>query len=65
MNGLMMDFPLTLTHFLKRAETYFGAKEVVTRMPDRSFHRTTWGETLRRARAREASSGARRCRRTA
>jgi fatty-acyl-CoA synthase len=51
MNGLMMDFPLTLTHFLKRAETYFGAKEVVTRMPDRSFHRTSWGETMRRARA--------------
>src|SRR5205814_6766050 len=45
-----MDFPLTLTHILGRAETYFGRGEIVTRLPDRSFHRTSYGETLRRAR---------------
>ena len=50
MDGLMMDFPLTLTHLLRRAETYFGDGEIVTRLPDKSFHRTTHGETLRRAR---------------
>src|SRR5437868_12645840 len=50
MEGLMMDFPLTLTHLQRRAETFFGAGEIVTRLPDKSFHRTTHGETLRRAR---------------
>ncbi len=45
-----MDFPLTLTHLLRRAETFFGDGEIVTRLPDKSFHRTTHGETLRRAR---------------
>jgi fatty-acyl-CoA synthase len=50
MEGLMMDFPLTLTHLLRRAETFFGEGEIVTRLPDRSFHRTSHGETLGRAR---------------
>jgi fatty-acyl-CoA synthase len=50
MEGLMMDFPLTLTHLLRRAETFFGDGEIVTRLPDKSFHRTNHRETLRRAR---------------
>ena len=45
-----MDFPLTLTHVLRRAERFFAEAEIVTRLPDRSFHRTTHGEALRRAR---------------
>jgi fatty-acyl-CoA synthase len=44
-----MDFPLTLTHLLKRAETYFGRGEIVTRLPDKSFHRTTYADTMRRS----------------
>ncbi|HEY6052463.1 MAG TPA: long-chain fatty acid--CoA ligase [Gaiellaceae bacterium] len=51
MNGLMMDFQLTLPHFLHRAETYYGGKEIVTRLPDKSFHRYTWGDAMRRSRA--------------
>src|SRR5919197_205726 len=31
MDGLMMDFQLTLPPLLRRAETYFGSKEIVTR----------------------------------
>ena len=50
MDGLMMDFPLTLTHLLRRAETFFGDGEIVTRLPDKSFHRTNHRDTLRRAR---------------
>jgi fatty-acyl-CoA synthase len=50
-NGLMMDFQLTLPAVLRRAESYFGEKEIVTRLPDRSFHRSTHGEACRRARA--------------
>src|SRR2546427_7975839 len=45
----MMDFQLTLPHILKRAETYFGDGEIVTRLPDKSFHRTNYRETMRRA----------------
>ena len=50
MNGLMMDFPLTLPHFLRRAEAYFSEQEIVTRLPDKSFHRYTYGDFGRRAR---------------
>src|SRR5206468_8048775 len=50
MDGLMMDFQLTLPTLLRRAETYFGEKEIVTRLPDRSFHRYTYREMARRAR---------------
>jgi fatty-acyl-CoA synthase len=51
MNGLMMDMQLTVPMLLRRSEQYYGAKEIVTRMPDRSFHRTTYAATDRRARA--------------
>ena len=50
MDGLMMDFPLTLTHLMRRAESFFGDGEIVTRLPDKSFHRTNHRDTLRRAR---------------
>ncbi len=39
MQGLMMDFPLTLTHFLERARRYFPRTEVVSRRPDGAIHR--------------------------
>src|SRR5216110_3425690 len=45
----MMDFQLTLPHILKRSETYFGDGEIVTRLPDKSFHRTNHREAMRRA----------------
>ena len=54
MKGLMMDFQLTLPTILKRAETYFPHQEIVTRMPDRSFH-TLHVRRLRQA--REAARG--------
>jgi fatty-acyl-CoA synthase len=47
----MMDYQLTLPALLRRAEDYHGRTEIVTRQPDRSFHRTTFAETCRRARA--------------
>jgi len=51
LNGLMMDHQLTLPMLLRRAEMYFGGKEIVTRLPDRSFHRTTYVDVCRRARS--------------
>ena len=41
MDGLMMEYQLTLPTLLRRVESYFGAKEVVTRRPDGSWHRYT------------------------
>jgi len=51
MNGLMMDYQLTLPTLLRRAEAYSADSELVTRLPDRSFERRTYGESCRRARA--------------
>ena len=44
MNGLMMDFPLTLVHLFERAGRYFPRTEIVTRRPDKSIHRSSYGE---------------------
>jgi fatty-acyl-CoA synthase len=49
--GTMMDYPLTLDHLLVRAERMFPAVPVVSRLPDRSLHRTTYGQVARQARA--------------
>ena len=60
MRGQMMDFQLTLPHLLRRAETYFGDKEIVTRLPDKSFHRYGYRDLARRVEAaRGRSQGAR------
>jgi len=49
MNGLMMDFQLTLDAVLRRAEQHFHKKEIVTRLPDKSFHRYTYRDMAQRA----------------
>ncbi len=48
MDGLMMDFPLTLQHLFERAGLYFPRTELVSRWPDKSIHRTTYGEFHKR-----------------
>jgi fatty-acyl-CoA synthase len=50
MKGQMMEYPLTLPPFLDRAERYYGTKQIVTRLPDRSFHRYTYADFVPRAR---------------
>jgi fatty-acyl-CoA synthase len=50
MHGLMMDFPLTVPAILERAGGIFGNVEIVSRMPDRSLARSTWGSLYRRSR---------------
>jgi fatty-acyl-CoA synthase len=44
MRGLMMDYQLTLPTILRRAESLFGDKEIVSRLPDKSIHRYTYRE---------------------
>lgn len=51
MRSTMMDFPLTANQLLERAGRYFAEVEIVTRRPDGSLHRSTYGEFYRRARA--------------
>src|SRR5271169_280727 len=50
MRGLMMDFPLTLVPIFERAGKLFGKTEIVSRRPDRSLGRSTYGEMYRRGR---------------
>jgi fatty-acyl-CoA synthase len=50
MEGLIMDYELNVPAILRRGEQLFGDKEIVTRLPDRSWHRTTYAELAPRAR---------------
>lgn len=50
MQSTMMQVPLNLTHFLERAGKLFGSVEIVSRMPDKSLHRSSYGEFYRRSR---------------
>ncbi|GAV24749.1 long-chain-fatty-acid--CoA ligase [Carboxydothermus islandicus] len=50
MKGLMMDdYPLTMITILERVAKYFANHEIVTRRPDRTLHRYTYGEFYRRS----------------
>src|SRR5260221_12793050 len=50
MQATMMQFPLTLPHVLERAGRLFGAREIVSRLPDKRLHRYTYREFHGRAR---------------
>ena len=50
MQGLIMDFELTIPVMLRRAEQLFGSQEIVTRLPDKSLHRYTYKDFIPRAR---------------
>jgi fatty-acyl-CoA synthase len=46
----MMAFPLTIPALLRHTETLWASRPVVTRAPDRSIVRSTYGHCVRRAR---------------
>jgi fatty-acyl-CoA synthase len=48
LKGLTSDYQLTLPAMLRRAEALYGPKEIVTRRPDKSFHRYTYADFVRR-----------------
>jgi fatty-acyl-CoA synthase len=50
MTATMMDVPLTLDWIADRAERWMGDVEIVSRKPDRSLARTTFGKVIERAR---------------
>lgn len=49
MRGLMMEYQLTLPTILRRAESLYGKKEIVSRLPDKSIHRYTYHDLARRS----------------
>jgi fatty-acyl-CoA synthase len=51
MQSTMMDVPLSLNHLLERAGKLFTGNELVSRLPDKSLRRQTYGEFYRRTRA--------------
>ena len=51
MQSTMMDVPLSLNHLLERAGKLFAGNEIVSRLPDKSLRRHTYGEYHRRTRA--------------
>jgi len=49
MVGLMMNYPLTVSAMLRRADTFFREKQIVSRRPDRSLQRLSYGELIAHA----------------
>ncbi len=50
MQSTMMQMPLSISHILERGNQLFGKREVVSRRPDKSLHRTTYAEIYQRSR---------------
>src|SRR5437016_2516794 len=50
MQGLMMDYPLTLTHLLERSAKLFGRKEIASKFPG-AMHRYSYADFHRRVHA--------------
>jgi fatty-acyl-CoA synthase len=50
MHHTMMDFPLTLDVVFRRAKGLYASSEIVSRMPDKSVKRITYGDFDRRTR---------------
>jgi fatty-acyl-CoA synthase len=48
MTGLMMDYPLTLTHILERSAKIYPSREIASRLHDGSMHRYTYRDFHRR-----------------
>ena len=51
MKSTMMATPLSLNHLLERAGRLFAGNEIVSRLPDKSLARHSYGTFYRRARA--------------
>src|SRR3989440_6085970 len=48
LDGLMMDYPLTLTHFFERSRRLFARKTLATRVPGRPLFRHTYADFAER-----------------
>ncbi|AMR82005.1 long-chain fatty acid--CoA ligase [Cupriavidus nantongensis] len=50
MRSTMMQMPLTVNQILERGNQIFGNREIVSRRPDKSLHRTNYAALYRRSR---------------
>ena len=50
MQGLMMEYPLTIQTILDRAERMYGHKSVTSQLADKSIHRYTYADAANRIR---------------
>jgi len=50
MRSTMMQMPLSLNQLLEHAHALYSTREVVSRRPDKSLHRCTYGDVYRRVR---------------
>ena len=50
LEGLMMDYQLTLDKIVEHAQRLHPNKKVITKLPDGSFHELTYGEMCKRIR---------------
>ena len=48
MLGLMMDYQLNVPAILRRADELYGDREIVSRLPDKSWHRFTYADFVSR-----------------
>ena len=48
MEGLMMDYQLNVAAILRRGDELFGPREIVSRLPDKSWHRYTYADFVSR-----------------
>ena len=55
MKSTMMNTPLSLNHLFERAGRLFHGNEIVSRLPDKSLRRHSYGEYYRRTRALAAA----------
>jgi fatty-acyl-CoA synthase len=49
MTCLTMNYPLTVPTLMRRAETFFSRREIVTQWQDGTLHRYNYGDLVRRA----------------
>ena len=49
MQGLMMDYQLNVPAILRRGDELYGDREIVSRLPDKSWHRYTYADFASRA----------------
>ncbi len=55
MHSTMMQAPLSLNHLLERAGQLFSGNEIVSRLPDKSLRRHSFGQFYRRTRSLAAA----------
>ena len=55
MRSTMLNQPLSLNHLLERAGRYFAGNHVVSRLPDKSLRRHSYGDVYRRTRSLAAA----------